>query len=112
TADLVGVLVHQPDMEEPLSPGCAGDDHAGLFTCEDHAFTSAAAPTARSIESYISYPCSASRARPSASFVPAIRTITGCMTPASMIPRATSSQRVIPPSRFTMITRTPGEPAR
>ena len=53
-AHLGRVLVHEPDVKEPLPPGGTGHDHARGPVREDHGRASAAAETAASMEPYIS----------------------------------------------------------
>ncbi len=74
--NLLCIGIHQPDVELALFSRGALHKDTGLLIPVDHAATSTAFLTTRSIVSSISYPFSASIALPSASLVPASRTIT------------------------------------
>src|SRR5512136_2842757 len=108
STNLLCIGIHQANVELPLFSRGALHKNTGLLITVDHAATSTAFFTTRSIVSSISYPFSASIALPSASLVPASLTITFWGISAAIIPFATSSHFVIPPSRFTTITFTDG----
>src|SRR5512139_2456558 len=79
---LLCVGIHQADMKLALLAGCTLHQDSRVPVAVDHAVTCTAFFTTRSIVSSISYPFSERSRRPSASLVPASRTITFWEIPA------------------------------
>src|SRR5208283_1386411 len=114
-ADNLGsVLSHGKGMEGAVPPGDSLHDDARVLADQDaHAYAFPArattALTASVRSSYASMPAAERSCRPSASFVPIRRITSGTGMPsfsrAIRIPRAMSSQRVMPPNMLIRTAR-------